>query len=253
MKRGRSSKGGASAAKRRQIAAAALVSLSKGAGGRRAMNARTGGFLGIETKFYDTALADTALATNTAGAGGELDPTADTISAPAQGDGEENRDGNRILLKSAFVNGMINLSAQTNQTAADGAMGWSVYLVHDKQSNGATLNSEDVFVNPTGSALGGATLLRNLQYSTRFRVLAKAHGTIDQPNMSYDGTNIEVGGVQRQFTLGWKGDMPVQFKGGATAAGITGVADNSLHIIGFTTSTGMAPKITYNARVRFQG
>ncbi len=219
----------------------------------RSRNPRSGGFLGIEKKFYDTA-QNVALATATGATGGEIDPTTvDCISAPAQGDGEENRDGNRIVIKSAFVTGVIKMPKQANQTATDDAFSWVVYLVQDQQANGATINSEDVFTNPAASNNTASTPLRNLQYTSRFKVLAKSAGTFDAPSPSYDGTNMEQGGMSQMFVLSWKGIMPVQFKGGATAAGVTGVANNAIHVVAWVTSTDMAPTIAYNARVRFEG
>lgn len=228
----------------------------RNAGARRmlAANVRTGGFLGMTTKFYDTAVAGAIIASPTDCSGGEVDPaTVLCISAPAQGDGEQNRDGNRALIKSAFITGILEAAPQANQTAGDAASAWMVALVLDTQTNGAQLNSEDVYVNPSAATLLAGQPLRNLQYSSRFRVLKTVKGHFSQPNMAYDGTNIEQGGARTPFTMSWSGSLPVQFKGGATAAGVAGVADNSLHVIAFTTGTDLAPVIRYNARVRFQG
>lgn len=216
-------------------------------------NLRTGGFLGIETKFYDTSVYATSVSIATDASGGEADPTTvNCISAPAQGDTEQNRDGNRIMIKSAFVTGCVIQPSQANQTSADNPTAVCVYLVLDKQSNGAQLNSEDVFKNQMGQIIGNASPLRNLQYSSRFQVLAKRVLQLEQPPMAYDGTNIEQGGSQKLFTLSWKGQLPVQFQGGATSAGVSGVLDNSLHVIAFANHT-VAPTISYNARIRFVG
>jgi len=62
-----------------------------------ALNRGTRGFLGVERKFYDTALTATAIVSPTDCTGAELDPSATSmISTPAQGDSEQNRDGKQI-------------------------------------------------------------------------------------------------------------------------------------------------------------
>lgn len=222
----------------------------------RSLNMRTGGFLGMTQKFYDTAVVSTAIGAPPDASGGEVDPaTVLTISAPARGDTEQDRDGDRMIIKSAYVNGVIRVPAQTDQTAADVAGIVYVALVLDTQTNGAQLNSEDVFTNPSGNATTAASLLRNLQYTSRFKVLSSVKLALEQPNMVYDGTNIEQGGVVRHFTLSYNGDIPVQFLSTASGAGVAGVVNNSLHVIAFsdTSAVTTAPTIAYNARIRFQG
>ena len=222
---------------------------------RRPVNYRTGGFLGIETKFYDTGLANGTLNTSTDATNGEQDPaTVSCLSAPAQGDTEQNRDGNRIIIKSCYVFGTLTKPTESDQTAVEGPHFFFVALVLDTQSNGATLNSEDVFTNPSSNTSCCTQPLRNLQYSSRFRVLRTFTGVLQTQNATYDGTNIESGGGGLNFKLACpKLNIPVQFKGGATAAGVSGVNDNSLHVIAWTSDAGGAPTISYNARIRFQG
>lgn len=220
------------------------------------MNMRTGGFLGKELKFYDTSLVGSALVTNNDAASCEFDPaTVLCLSAPAQGDGESDRDGNRFIVKSCYVNGQIVCAQQADQTAADGTTWTVLYLVQDKQSNGAQLNSEDVFKNIGASTTTGACVMRNLQYSSRFRILDSVKVVFDRSApMTYDGTNIEQGGMLKTFKLSWKGNMPVQIKAGATSAGVAGVADNSIHVLAFTYQPSpLAASLSYTSRIRFVG
>lgn len=226
-------------------------------GARNAGARRAASFLNANaTKYYDTALTGSGIAAPTDCTGGEQDPaTVLCISAPARGDTEQERDGDRMIIKSAYVTGVVSVPAQTDQTAADVAGLVYVALVLDTQTNGAQLNSEDVFTNPSGSAVSAATMLRNLQFTTRFKVLSTAMLSLQQPTMVWDGTNIEQGGVVRRFRLSFKGDIPVQFLNTASSAGVAGVVNNSLHIIAFcdTGAGTTGPQISYNARVRFQG
>lgn len=53
------------------------------------------------------------------------------------------------------------------------------------------------------------------------------------------------------FNLSFSGDIPVTFTN--TTADVANVADNSLHLIGFCTSTNFGPTLSYNSRMRFVG
>lgn len=219
---------------------------------RSIANARIGGFLGIENKFYDTSLVGSAIVSAATMAGLEKDPgTVNCISAPAQGDGESNRDGKSIKLLSVHVNGMVTAARQADQTAADGSSECFVALVLDTQTNGAQLNSEDVYTNPGADASLCSHPLRNLQYSKRFKILKYKIFTLQNPTMAWDGTNIEQSGIQRSFRMDTRLNLPVTFN--ATGAGVSSVVDNSLHIIAGTNGTQLVPLISYNARVRFVG
>lgn len=218
----------------------------------RFRNARVGGFVGIELKFYDTSLVTAALTAPTDAAGGEHDQSA-TIGPTTipQGDGENQRDGRKAVVKSVFVNGIINMAAQLNQTAVDSNPVVYVALVKDMQTNGALLNSEEVFINDSGSAIVAASPTRNLQFSSRFRILDRKQFTLPQPTVVYDGTNIEQGGVMMPFVLSWKGEMPMTFKG--TTESIANTVDNSIHVIAYCSSVTAGPSISYNCRTRFVG
>lgn len=222
------------------------------------VNARTGGYLGKELKFYDTSynMSNIPQVPATASPTGlEVDPnTVNCISAPAQGDGEENRDGNRIVIKSGFVEGNITLANTVGTTTPPESHFGFVAVVLDKQSNGAQLNSEDVYHNQTAANDGADCLLRNLQYSSRFRVLAVHKFRFSDIDFVRVGaTNFDIASSSKHFRLAFKGPIPVQFKGGATAAGVSGVADNSIHVLAGVNSLQCDVGLTYNARIRFQG
>lgn len=214
------------------------------------LNVRSGGFVGVEKKFYDTSKALTALTAPSDAAGGEFDPaTVDCISAPAQGVSVQQRIGNKIMITEAHVDGVVVVPKQTAQMAADNGCAWVMYMVQDLQSNKATLDSEAVFKNTAGSGTLAASPMRNLQYSSRFRVLAKMEGTIEPFSAVDYSSNVEQAGVTQKFRLDWKGKMPVQFDG--TDAGIGSVIDNSIHIIGYVSNTDLATSAVYQARVRY--
>ncbi len=223
---------------------------------RRSMptrNARIGGFLGIENKFYDNLLSSSAISAPSDGSAGEHDPGgADGLNTVDQGDGESQRDGRQIVMKKISITGLISCVPQISVTATDTNPVVFIALVLDMQTNGATLNSENVYINPLSTSLGAASPLRNLQFTKRFRVLKTRTLTLDQPTVVWDGTNIEQGGMHKAFQMHVNlNNLVVNFSG--TTADIANIVDNSLHIIAYTSSTTCAPTINYNSRLRFQG
>lgn len=225
---------------------------------RRVMNARTGGYIGLEKKFFDSS-ASAAIVSTADASGGEIDPTTLLcLNCPAQGDGEQNRDGRQINMHSIYIKGVVSMAAQANQTSLDVIPEVMIALVLDKQTNGAQLNSEDVYDNPSGFSTLAAQPFRELEYSKRFQVLKTVNitakdiaGTI-QP--VYDGTNIEQQGGHVPFTIykDLKG-MKVNYISGQTTSVINAIADNSLHIIAFCSNVGTVPTLLYQSRLRFTG
>ncbi len=223
-------------------------------GGR---NVRSGGFLGTEVKFLDTAWNSVALATSTDGAGGELQPSTgctNCLSAPAQGDAETEHDGRKYQLISAHISGTVQTSPAANQADAIELFGYYLALVQDKQANAATIESEEVFINP--STLSSSIMpypLRNLQNVQRFRVLDSVY---IHPGGAYsmgDGTNTaSINAMSAQaFKLSWKGKINVHSEG--TTADVASVTDNALHLIGYAGATNLTPTIHAKCRIRFIG
>lgn len=225
------------------------------AGRRRAMlNMATQGLLGIERKFLDTARTAVSLVAPTNAAGGEVDPSTGCtgcLSAPAQGDGASNRDGKQIVAKYLEIRGAVQFRAAIDQTAAQSVKYVYVAVVLDTQTNGAQLNSEDVFVNTAASADGAPFPLRNLNFGNRFRVLRYELVKVVPQTMSWDGTNLEVAGGAAEFN--WYiplNNLKINFTSGTTAD-VANVLDNSLHVVAFATATSI--DMFYNARMRFIG
>lgn len=216
-------------------------------------NRRTGGFIGIETKFYDQKLLGAAINSNTTGAGIEADPSATLLlNTTTQGDGEQQRDGRRMIMKNIFVNGIIQLPAASDQTAPEDIPHIAIWLVLDTQTNGATIVSENVFTNPSANALGSTCLLRNLQFSSRFKILKKVSFTMPAPPISGDSTNFDTPGIVRKWQMYVNlNNLAVLFSN--TTETVANITDNSLHILATCSATTMAPTITYNSRLRFVG
>lgn len=225
---------------------------SMGAGGRRRVNARSGGLLGMELKFLDE--SGTKNIPCPAGgdyAGAELDPAANCIGCPAQGDGASNRDGRSYVVKSIDIQGSITIPVVANATAGQLIPDFYFALVQDTQSNGAQLNAEDVFINP-GLYTNAQTMpLRDMSYITRFKVLDTFRATGQSQPAGFDGTNIEYSGQTIPMKLSWRGAVKVNCSG--TTADVAQVQDHSFHLIGVCSTATLAPTLNYSARTRFIG
>lgn len=219
----------------------------------RRRNVRTAGFLGIEYKFLDSGRASMALVSPTDATGAEADPaTVNCLNAVAQGDGPSDRDGRVYTITSVQIRGRAVLASQINQTAADDIPYVYIALVLDMQTNGAQLNSEDVYTNPIASSGMAVCPFRNLQYSKRFRVLATRVMNLPMPSLSYDGTNMEQSGSSSYFSMNVN-NLRIKVDTKGTSANVTDIVDNSLHLIAFCSSTAGSPTLSYNSRVRFVG
>ncbi len=216
-------------------------------------NARTGGFLGQELKFYDQKLTATSIVAPTDASGGEVDPSATVLlNTVTQGDGESQRDGRAMIMKSIFVTGVVTSAVAINATINVQRSTVVIYLVLDTQTNGATINSEDVFTNPGANAVLASSPLRNLQFTSRFVILDKVMLTLQAPTVVYDGTNVELGGTMVPFKLSANlNNMKVVFT--ATSETVANITDNSLHVIAYASDLDIVPKIAYNSRLRFVG
>lgn len=212
--------------------------------------------LAPELKYLDCSRTLVALTAPVDCSGGEINPTSGCtgcLSAPAQGDAFNQRDGSKITLKSILIQGSLNIANQNDQTAVDFVPVVTIALVHDCQTSGATLNSEDVYSNPTGEALQNYSVLRTPSFTKRFKVLKLKTIALTNPSIQFDGTNIEQGGYSILFVMNKNLDINVSFQTGATTANVSSVVDNSLHLIAWTNNTGLAPNIGYNSRIRFYG
>jgi len=225
----------------------------------RRRNIRTGGYLGIEKKFLDTVGNGVTISESTDATGGEVQPTAGCtgcLSAPAQGDGESNRDGRKCVIKEMMVHGVVTVSAiNKGQGTLSDANYVMVALVLDTQANGATITSEQVFVNGSTSAAQNINMFRNLEYASRYRVVASRIIKLKP----YMVNNSVAGGaytesaiaVRENFKLSWSGDIPVTFTG--TTADVANVTDNAFHLIAFADNAEWATTCSFLARCRFVG
>jgi hypothetical protein len=217
---------------------------------RQVANLRSGGYTGLELKYFDTR-ASYNLVADAAMTGGECDPaTVNCLNAMIVGNSANQRDGRQITMKNVYVSGQLVDHDGAAVTGAGASRLVYVALVLDTQTNGAQLRSQDVYELATGSSAAQCVNpLRNLQYSKRFRVLDSMTCEI-RPHNVFDGTNpTHIYGSQ-PFKLSSKLNHVVNFTGDGGTVGA--ISDNSLHIIAFSDDSNKIA-LTYEARVRFVG
>lgn len=217
----------------------------KGNGSGFSRNARTGGFLGIELKFKD----ETRLRTLDTGInwdGAESDPTGDCIGSVSSGSGESQRDGIKYTIKSIFITGTIRINYIIGQFQNPMVF---LALVQDKATNGAQLNSENVYINPSASITTSCIPLRNLEYSHRFIVHDKVQLTFGDTTALWDGANVTSSGQLLPFTLSMNKLVMVHCTD--SLAGVTSIEDNSFHLVAVATQTSPPCDLEYNVRTRF--
>ncbi len=210
---------------------------------------------GVEVKFYDKGLVAATLTTSTNASGGEHDPSATIMmNTVTQGDGESQRDGRRITMKSIYIVGLINCAKQAAQSSGDNATNIFIALVLDTQTNAAQLASENVFANPGGTALLGTTPFRNLRFTQRFKVLKTMNFTMSNSNLANDTGatgGVIAQGLERRFKMFVNLNVVTNFT--ASTESVVDIPDTSLHFIAWCSDTGLAPKLSYSSRLRFVG
>lgn len=217
-------------------------------------NPRIGGYLGIEKKFLDSS-ASLTVASPTDCTGAEADPTTlNCLNGISQGDGESNRDGKNYIIKGITFDGVVyrnQLAGQANINATVSTF-TTVAIVLDTQTNGAQLNSEDVYTNPSAAANGNSDLLRNLQYSKRFKVLKK-WVCVDPmgPMFTHNGATYDIGGTAHNISF-YADNLDIKVSCTGTGNTVSSIVDNSLHVVAFTSGVNLVT-LRYNARIRFVG
>jgi len=211
----------------------------------RKRNIRTAGFLGIEKKFYDKTFSGEI---GVAVANAVSDPAANAscLNAVEQGDGESQRDGRKIVIKSVQVRGDIRGQIEQNQDDVNKAKVVRILLVQDRQTNGAQMTGTQM--------LTGATNVEhayyNLQYSQRFKVLYDKTFVLQCNTVGTDGANTNsVGFSAASFKIFRNVNIPVTFT--STAENIANIADNSLHMLALSSETNV--DLAYESRIRFVG
>lgn len=197
---------------------------------------RTGGFYGrfagpgAELKFFDTALDfmfDTSLEV----------PATGQLNLIPQGVTESTRVGRKCVLKSILMKGNMVFVPAAAATAAGIARLW---LVLDKQANGAAAAATDVF-----TSIDTAVCLRNLSNSERFVILKKWMWTFNSPA----GVTTAYNNVRRLFSFYKPCNIPLEFS--STTGAITELKTNNVFLMAGSDNVDDLVTFHGNCRVRF--
>ncbi len=218
---------------------------------------RTRGWAGIrsEMKYFDSERTSNAIGSSTDWTATEQDPaTLDTLFVPVKGTGINNRIGRKVTVMKIKVRGLIKIDPQLNQTAIDAMPLIRLALVQDTQTNAVQAQGEQIFQDPTAASGNNAVLsFQSLDNLGRFRVLKDKFMAIGDPNVTYDGTNIEQNGLVRKFQFMHTFKKPVVVNFNAVNGGTVGdIVDNSFHVIANANTIALAPDIVYQCRIAYK-
>lgn len=218
--------------------------------------ARTRGWVAAgEMKYFDTELDETVITASTNWSSTEYDPaTLNTLFCPTKGTGINNRVGRKVKVYKVKVRGFIWVAQEVNETQPDDGVMVRLALVHDKQTNSAQCQGEQVFRDPTtADAKVAVQAFQSLDNLGRFKVLRDRYFRLPTRQYVYDGTNIEKEGivVPFKFNVHYRHGIVVNFN--ATDGGtVADIVDNSWHVLCNISDADMVPNITYTARVAYK-
>lgn len=236
---------------------------------RRAVaNLRTGGRVNVEVKNFDSCTSDVSAATTPALVplttslttsvphNMALTPVTGStywLNVPKVGSNSNNRDGRVITNRAIEVNGFVGM---TYTSAFGGHLATiNVALVVDTQANAASPSADagNVFQLATANDYMAATPFRNLDNSTRYRVLAHKR-ILPKPFVADAGAYMSRSPFRIYRRLGFK----TNFTAGSTDPSASAVVDNGIFLIAWVDSvpSGTAahnPYIQYVSRLRFVG
>ena len=122
-------------------------------------------------KFLDMNIGETALTAPTVLTGMEIQHSTGCtgcLITPVQGDGPSQRDGHKIKCVSIFIQGYIAFPEATGDRVRKMPK-YSIALVQDSQTNGVSINSEDIYQNYIVTARGNLCWKRSMSNTSRFK------------------------------------------------------------------------------------
>lgn len=189
-----------------------------------------------EVKFIYTIVSGTAL--TTAG-------VMDSLVLIAQGNDENNRQGDRISVRSIEIRGYIANTGAANYEQA------TVALLNDRQPNGAipafsvatTATTASPFSQYTGGSPSGGAMMKNLNWARRFSIYRQGQYARSQ-------SFLNGGYIVKNFTIRKNFKQPLTVEYSNTTGAIGSVGTNNI-CFGYSNINGSSGVIYYVARVSY--
>lgn len=186
---------------------------------------------GNELKFFDTTVGSLFDATGEVLSGGQL-------CLIPQGVTESTRVGRKCVIKSIQARGVISFLPAAGTTGTDTV---SLFLVLDKQANGAAAAFTDIFVGTNA-----VRALRNMANSSRFMIIKRW----DIPMNSTAGVSGAYSNNKKIFRYYKRCNIPIEYS--STTGAITEIRSNNIFLAGGSdTDLDDVTGIAANFRVRF--
>ncbi len=191
-----------------------------------------------ETKYYDASLG----ATQITSAGGVS--ISNLLHPITQGDGDSQRSGRNIYVKSMFYR--LHLSFESTSTPSAASDIVRILLVHDKYCAGA-VSSIDGIITTTD-----ILAFNRLDQTHRFRILYDRKFLMGAQAGSYDGAADQFGQRYRQVNLYRKFKYPLKITYDATAGVITDLTQSNV-VMYFISELNNVCTVAGSFRVRYCG
>lgn len=217
---------------------------------------RTRGWAGTsgEMKYFDTQVDSDAIVSAATWANAEMDPaTFLTLCVPVKGTGISNRVGRRIKVSKIKIRGSVTCDSQLNRILPLEEFILRIAVVQDTQTNAAQLNAEDVYDGGATPMLAVAAY-QSLDNLGRFKVLRNSYEKLEQPAMTWDGTNELMNAINHTFKFNINFKNPVEVHFNETNGGtIADIVDNSFHVIAMVSDAiDPSPLLNYQCRVCYK-
>ncbi len=203
------------------------------------------GYSTSELKFADSEVSVLAIAATW----GALNPTTlDCLNAVVQGPGESEHLGRTMYMTSIHIKGFFKKVKQETGADPTADIILRLALVLDTDTKGAEVTASDVM--DTGGS-SDIFAFRNLQHTSRLKVLKDFTVVMRQTNMNEGAINVFAHGERRmKFKMHYRFKKPIRVLFSGTTAVVASIVDNSLHVVGIASLTGVT--VTYQCRLRFK-
>ncbi len=166
----------------------------------------------IEVKFTDFS-QDSSTVSATGGMAGQL------FTIP-EGDGQSDRHGRKIQLKSVRWKGVCTIVGSTQSAEATDTI--RLMLVKDKSANGVIPAVTDILTTANWESF------ENLENMSRFKILIDKTYSLNSLGFAGNGTASDTLPVEKNFDLYRKLDIPIEYNDSATTGVISTINTNNV-------------------------